>query len=71
MPELYTAAVAQLGDDKAPVRLGGLHALERLARSTPNQRQQQLLERFRSYRRPDEPEDLDGVEPRSDQDPMS
>ncbi|MBW4722380.1 pentapeptide repeat-containing protein [Saccharothrix obliqua] len=29
--ELYTAAAEQLGSDKAPVRLAGLHALERLA----------------------------------------
>lgn len=28
--ELYTRAVDQLGSEKAPVRLGGLHALERL-----------------------------------------
>ena len=29
--DLYTKAVDQLGSDKAPVRLGGLYALERLA----------------------------------------
>lgn len=29
--DLYTKAVEQLGSDKAPVRLGGIHALERLA----------------------------------------
>ena len=37
--ELYTRAVDQLGAEKAPVRLGGLHALERLAQNTPAQRQ--------------------------------
>ena len=37
--ELYTRAVDQLGAEKAPVRLGGLHALERLAQNTPEQRQ--------------------------------
>jgi Pentapeptide repeats (9 copies)/Pentapeptide repeats (8 copies) len=37
--ELYTHAVDQLGNDKAPVRLGGLHALERLAQNNPDQRQ--------------------------------
>ena len=37
--ELYTRAVDQLGNDQAPVRLGGLHALERLAQITPDQRQ--------------------------------
>jgi uncharacterized protein YjbI with pentapeptide repeats len=36
--ELYTHAVDQLGNDKAPVRLGGLHALERLAQNNPVQR---------------------------------
>jgi uncharacterized protein YjbI with pentapeptide repeats len=37
--ELYTKAADQLGNDKAPVRLAGLHALERLAQNTPEQRQ--------------------------------
>jgi len=37
--ELYTKAVEQLGSDKAPVRLGGLYALERLAHDNLSQRQ--------------------------------
>jgi uncharacterized protein YjbI with pentapeptide repeats len=37
--ELYAKAVEQLGDDKAPVRLGGLYALERLAQDNDAQRQ--------------------------------
>jgi hypothetical protein len=37
--ELYTTAVDQLGSDKAPVRLGGLYALGRLAQNNPSQRQ--------------------------------
>jgi uncharacterized protein YjbI with pentapeptide repeats len=37
--ELYVKAVEQLGSDKAPVRLGGLYALERLADSNPDHRQ--------------------------------
>ena len=37
--ELYTKAVEQLGSDKAPVRLGGLYALERLAQDNDAQRQ--------------------------------
>jgi uncharacterized protein YjbI with pentapeptide repeats/membrane protein implicated in regulation of membrane protease activity len=36
--ELYGKAVEQLGSDKAPVRLGGLYALERLAQDNPSQR---------------------------------
>ena len=36
--ELYTKAVEQLGNDKAPVRLGGLYALERLAQDNSAQR---------------------------------
>ncbi|GAA4924783.1 pentapeptide repeat protein [Actinomycetospora succinea] len=36
--ELYTAAADQLGAEKAPVRLAGLYALERLARTTPEHR---------------------------------
>jgi uncharacterized protein YjbI with pentapeptide repeats len=37
--ELYTKAVEQLGSTKAPVRLGGLYALERLAQGNPDHRQ--------------------------------
>src|SRR2546430_5499357 len=37
--ELYTKAVEQLGNDKAPVRLGGLYALERLAQDNLAHRQ--------------------------------
>lgn len=37
--ELYTKAADQLGSDKAPVRLAGLYALERLAQDNPGQRQ--------------------------------
>ncbi len=36
--ELYTKAVEQLGNDRAPVRLGGLYALERLAQDNPAHR---------------------------------
>ncbi len=37
--DLYTKAADQLGSDKAPVRLAGLYALERLAQDNPSQRQ--------------------------------
>lgn len=37
--DLYVAAVEQLGSDKAPVRLGGLYALERLGNDNPKLRQ--------------------------------
>jgi len=37
--ELYTKAVEQLGNDKAPVRLGGLYAMERLAQDNAAHRQ--------------------------------
>ena len=37
--ELYIMAVGQLGSDKAQVRSGGLHALERLAQDNPALRQ--------------------------------
>jgi Pentapeptide repeats (9 copies) len=36
--ELYSKAVDQLGHDKAPVRLGGLYSLERLAQNNPEHR---------------------------------
>ncbi|MEU7961729.1 pentapeptide repeat-containing protein [Micromonospora humida] len=37
--ELYVKAAEQLGSDKAPVRLAGLYALERVAQDNPAQRQ--------------------------------
>jgi uncharacterized protein YjbI with pentapeptide repeats len=37
--DLYLKAVEQLGSDKAPVRLAGLYALERLAQDNPAHRQ--------------------------------
>jgi len=37
--ELYVAAVEQLGSDKAPVRLGGLYALERIGNDHSKMRQ--------------------------------
>jgi hypothetical protein len=37
--DLYAKAVEQLGSEKAPVRLGGLHALERLAHDNESHRQ--------------------------------
>jgi hypothetical protein len=37
--ELYTVAVDQLGSEKAPVRLGGLYALERLGQVDASQQQ--------------------------------
>ncbi|MFI0466914.1 hypothetical protein ACH347_22770 [Saccharopolyspora sp. 5N102] len=37
--ELYTAAANQLASDKAPVRLAGMYALERLAQDNPGHRQ--------------------------------
>jgi uncharacterized protein YjbI with pentapeptide repeats len=37
--ELYTKAVEQLGHEKAPVRLGALYSLERLAQDNPEHRQ--------------------------------
>jgi hypothetical protein len=36
---LYTKAVEQLGHDQAPVRLGALYSLERLAQTNTNERQ--------------------------------
>jgi Pentapeptide repeats (9 copies) len=37
--ELYAKAAEELGSDKAPVRLAGLYALERLAQENPRHRQ--------------------------------
>lgn len=51
--ELYTAAVEQLGSDKAPVRLGGLYALERLAQdnSDPSALRQTVVNVLCAYLR--------------------
>ncbi|WP_336159982.1 pentapeptide repeat-containing protein [Amycolatopsis sp. VC5-11] len=37
--DLYTKAADQLGSDKAPVRLAGLYAMERVGQDNPDQRQ--------------------------------
>jgi uncharacterized protein YjbI with pentapeptide repeats len=37
--DLYTKAADQIGSDKAPVRLAGLYAFERVAQENPEQRQ--------------------------------
>jgi hypothetical protein len=64
MTELYIKAVEQLGSDKAPVRLGGLYALERLAQHSPDRRQT-VVNVLCAYLRmpfdaPDEIDDADG-----------
>lgn len=59
--ELYNAAVEQLGSEKAPVRLGGLYALERLAQDNHGHRQT-VVDVLCAYLRmpdPDEPLDRD------------
>ncbi|HKR52671.1 MAG TPA: pentapeptide repeat-containing protein [Pseudonocardiaceae bacterium] len=48
--ELYAKSVEQLGSDQAPVRLGGLYALERLAQSNVDQRQT-VVDLFCAYLR--------------------
>ena len=48
--DLYVKAADQLGSDKAPVRLAGLYALERLAQDNPNQRQT-IVDVFCAYLR--------------------
>jgi uncharacterized protein YjbI with pentapeptide repeats len=54
--EIYTAAVEQLGSDKAAVRLGGLYALERLAQDNPGHRQT-IVEVFCAYLRMPDPDE--------------
>ncbi|WP_189210353.1 pentapeptide repeat-containing protein [Actinokineospora fastidiosa] len=63
--DLYTKAVEQLGSEKAPVRLGGLYALERLAQDHVEQRQT-IVNVLCAYLRmpytpPDNPPVLDGT----------
>lgn len=62
--ELYNAAVEQLGSPNAPVRLGGLYALERLAQDNHGHRQT-VVEVLCAYLRmpdPDEPLDKDLID---------
>lgn len=54
--ELYAAAVEQLGSEKAPVRLGGLYALERLAQDNPGHRQT-VVEVLCAYLRMPDPDE--------------
>jgi hypothetical protein len=48
--DLYSKSAEQLGSDKAPVRLAGLYALERLAQNSPEHRQT-VVEVFCAYLR--------------------
>ncbi|HEX6358184.1 pentapeptide repeat-containing protein [Actinophytocola sp.] len=57
--DLYTKAVEQLGSEKAPVRLGGLYALERLAQDHVKQRQTIVNVLCAYLRMPDAPPDDD------------
>jgi uncharacterized protein YjbI with pentapeptide repeats len=50
LTELYAQSVEQLGSDQAPVRLGGLYALERLAQADESQRQT-IVDLFCAYLR--------------------
>lgn len=61
--ELYTKAVEQLGSPQAPVRLGGIHALARVAQDNPGQRQT-IVDVLCAYLRM--PYDLPAHPPRSD-----
>ncbi|MBB4908551.1 pentapeptide repeat-containing protein [Actinophytocola algeriensis] len=63
--ELYSKAVEQLGADKAPVRLGGLYSLERLAQNNAEHRQT-VVNVLCAYLRM--PYQLPGVPPSDDED---
>jgi hypothetical protein len=61
--EFYAKAVAQLGSDQAPIRLGSLYALERLAENNSEQRQS-VVDVFCAYLRM--PYDMPGEPPAPD-----
>jgi hypothetical protein len=65
--ELYGKSVEQLGSDKAPVRLGGLYALERLAQGNEDQRETVINVLCAYLRMPFDPPD-DNVRAESDRD---
>ncbi|MGC4877323.1 pentapeptide repeat-containing protein [Micromonospora sp. DT43] len=57
--ELYVKAAEQLGSEKAPIRMAGVYALERLADDTPSQRQT-IVDLLCAYlRMPFNPSDLE------------
>lgn len=58
--ELYCKAADQLGSDKAPVRLAGVYALERLAQAHPEHRQTIVNLLCAYLRMPFEPPGADG-----------
>ncbi|GGS19067.1 pentapeptide repeat-containing protein [Actinokineospora fastidiosa] len=64
--DLYTKAAEQLGSDKAPVRLAGLYAMERLAQDNPSQRQTIVNVLCAYLRMPftDDPDDLASAQER-------
>lgn len=64
--ELYLKAVEQLGSDKAPVRFGGLYALERVAQDNESQRQTIINVLCAYLRMP-----FDQQEPSSDEEAVS
>jgi Pentapeptide repeats (8 copies) len=47
--ERFSRAVDQLGDDKLPVRLGGIYALERVARDSPQDHYVPVMEVLTAY----------------------
>ncbi|MBM7775660.1 hypothetical protein JOD54_005864 [Actinokineospora baliensis] len=62
--DLYTKAADQLGSDKAPVRMAGLYALERLAQDNPGHRQTVVNVYCAYLRMPfDPPEDTTPADP--------
>lgn len=61
--ELYTKAAEALGSDKAPVRLAGLYALERLANDAPTHRQTVVNVLCAYLRMPFDPPDFENAAP--------
>jgi Pentapeptide repeats (8 copies) len=59
--ELYGKAADQLGSDRAPVRMAGLYALERLAQANPDHRQTVVNVICAYLRMPFEPPDEDSA----------
>lgn len=47
--ERFTRAIEQLGSDKLAIRLGGIYALERIARDSPDKDHWQVMEVLTSY----------------------
>jgi hypothetical protein len=64
--ERFAQAVDQLGDEKALVRIGGIYSLEHVAKESPENYYNPMIEILSAYVRHNSPRTADSVEPEDD-----